>query len=807
MPVFTIETPSGRKLDIEAPDENVAIKGAQEWEAHNPAKGTLGGVADAFRQGLAGTVSGVGETLKQTGIAPSAGEAAKKFATENLAPNTPVDTSLVTSDGVNAGNVPKRIAEGAPGFAATLTAAKLAAKASPGGLKGKIIGGLLGAIGAQAGMSFGDKVVENAKERTGEANAEPTTADKVRAGLTTAVEAPVGALGTTAFLPGAGPAVSTGAKGLISALKTLGVKAADNAVASGGQNLIAQAGKTIGTDKGLRIDPIEALDSAAGGGVTGGAFGAPKSLSDMKGAIRDRHFGGANADASAQVANRIKTQSDNDSSNLKNVKSAAQAVTAAKSEIAGELKREIAGLTSRLQLGDDSVNALDRAQSGTATKADFAHIADVTKQDAASERVVQLARQARVMNHLLSQGRLENGKFKGGVSALMERQVRAIANPIGAATVAGGTALASAHLPLFGMYSMPALGAAAGSYVLARGLDRLSGARSPAARFTQKFADPTAGVRPDVSAPPPSPGVGPTGPGVPLPPPSPWGEAAVMPDTKQLLQRMKALEMSRKAVALRERQQNASTVREAMPLIKQLSGTAEEPAAPAAPAPEPAPQSPLLPKDIAANSRTLARALANAQKLKPQAQPEQAPAPAPSPALAPAPESPAVLPKDVTANAKTLLRGLQTVQKIKKANGKVEEHAAKVEAEAKSDAYVPMTDLPYKGMSPAKIAEQAVKDYAPAVRKVYGNTVEKTQTLRRQLLTDLAEKHPGDEGALGSLLDQLQHLSRSKRDDVKKAVEHYANQMSPEAAADVRTQVLNPKFFNEVWGNGQRRKR
>lgn len=38
MPVFTIETPSGRKLKIEAPDQDTAIRGAQEWEAGQQAQ-------------------------------------------------------------------------------------------------------------------------------------------------------------------------------------------------------------------------------------------------------------------------------------------------------------------------------------------------------------------------------------------------------------------------------------------------------------------------------------------------------------------------------------------------------------------------------------------------------------------------------------------------------------------------------------------------------------------------------------------------------------------------------------------------
>jgi hypothetical protein len=38
MPTFTVETPDGRKLDIEADDERGAIAGAQDWVIKNPAK-------------------------------------------------------------------------------------------------------------------------------------------------------------------------------------------------------------------------------------------------------------------------------------------------------------------------------------------------------------------------------------------------------------------------------------------------------------------------------------------------------------------------------------------------------------------------------------------------------------------------------------------------------------------------------------------------------------------------------------------------------------------------------------------------
>lgn len=55
MPVFTVEAPDGRKIDVEAGDQATAVRGAQEWVAKNP-KGskppTAGGVAKSFVGGI-----------------------------------------------------------------------------------------------------------------------------------------------------------------------------------------------------------------------------------------------------------------------------------------------------------------------------------------------------------------------------------------------------------------------------------------------------------------------------------------------------------------------------------------------------------------------------------------------------------------------------------------------------------------------------------------------------------------------------------------------------------------------------------
>jgi hypothetical protein len=96
--------------------------------------------------------------------------------------------------------------------------------------------------------------------------------------------------------------------------------------------------------------------------------------------VRDRAFGGENAEATTQVANRIQKQTENDNRNLKNTKDAFSSVTAAKDEIKSELQSELQRAeAAQLSFGLDTHNALDRALNGTATKADFAHIADTTR--------------------------------------------------------------------------------------------------------------------------------------------------------------------------------------------------------------------------------------------------------------------------------------------------------------------------------------------------------------------------------------------------------------------------------------------
>lgn len=62
MGVFTVQTPNGQKLDIEAPDEATAISGAQKWHADN-----INTPADVARSGASGLMRGVAAIPGQVG--------------------------------------------------------------------------------------------------------------------------------------------------------------------------------------------------------------------------------------------------------------------------------------------------------------------------------------------------------------------------------------------------------------------------------------------------------------------------------------------------------------------------------------------------------------------------------------------------------------------------------------------------------------------------------------------------------------------------------------------------------------------
>jgi hypothetical protein len=587
------------------------------------------------------------------------------------------------------------------------------------------------------------------------------------------------------FLPGAGKVVTTGLKGTGDALKQAAARVGENAVAGAGQSVVGDIGKTVGTDKGVSVDFEKAGNAGLTSGVTAGALATPKAISDVRGAVRDRAFGGENTDATTQVANRIEQQAKNASSDgktaagLKNINKAGDAVTAAKDEIKSELSTELSALKQRGQYETDTHNAFNRAADGTATKADVSHIADVTAQDPASSRVVALARQAVVMNKLLDQGVFRNGQFKGGIAARIGEH--AVLSPTRAAAISAGALAAHGAFPAFGIYSLPALGAAAGGWAVARGIDRLTGARSPANRFVEKFANGN-GVRPDVVTPPappqtpvvpPSPGSSPVPKIAPMPP-SPWGyepTPSSTPDPRQLLQQMRALEVARNV-------NRKQTVDEAMPALRQLAA-ANQPAE-QAPAPEPTPT--VVPKDILSNARSLMRGLATTEALKQKTLGEnqaQAEAQA-SPMLEQSVGGPeAVANPAAGKRMRELIGGAKALMTLRS------DPAAASEAKETAQAETAATKAEAQA---AKAADRKARDEQKAADRKARE--EAKTTALAQKLASQATKQATRDAAAKAKADAKAVADRVREEAKAKAL---ADKLAAKAAAPVREQKAGPK--------------
>lgn len=544
------------------------------------------GLVDAARQGAANVVSGLGETAKQytpaTGIADALKAAGSKIAPDNYQPSP-----IISNEGVQPGNIPRALAEQAPGMATGIAAARM----TPGPAWVKA----LAAAASYAGIGLGNRAKERAAERTGDSTAEPTTTDKAVAAGAMVPEAALGAVGASRFLPG-------GAGGTtIDALKRLATTTGVEAGVGAGQSAVGQAGRTVGTDKGLRVDPVEVANAAATSGLTGGVMATPRAVAETHNAVKYREFGGDNEKASAAVANRIEAVGGN----LGNIKDGFKAVTDSARDVRTELTNASKGFSST----PEANNALVRARAGKElTETDLQHL------DNADPNVAFLARQASVIAKLKTQGdyRTTVGKFGGGISSKMEKGVRLFYNPTGAMTAAGIGALGIGGLGAGAMgYALPTVGALGAAYGGARVLDKLTGNRSPAKQFTKRFADNTSPVRLPTAAPQAAPALPITGPKI-GPAPQPWGQPSF--STAPSLQTNLMLHTGMGKIAQQlANAKKAQMVSQALPLLQQLSGAGNQ-----TPAPAPAPlvDQTAVPKDVLTNTRALVKGLQTTQALK-----------------------------------------------------------------------------------------------------------------------------------------------------------------------------------------------
>jgi hypothetical protein len=607
------------------------------------------GAMAGAQEGLAGVAKGVGSTLHTylgqdpTGLE----EVGKKAAPENYhgADLLPQGSHWYDPRTYNFGALPQMAAEAAPGMATDIAAAKLASKIP---VVGKYAGPAAG-IASYLLRTRGQAAKNDAVIRTGDQNAEPELQDKARALATGAAESVPQALGIGRFLPGGKVPQTAG-----QALAKLGITTATEGGAGAASNAISQAGATIGTPGGLKIDPNEVASSGVTTGLIGGGMAIPGAVADVHGARKYAPLGGDNQAASEVVVKRVTEAAD--TGNLKDTGTAYNAMRDASENIRDELKQSIKPLKGTLD--EDTQAALKKASKGlTLTDSNLADIEANTTPD-----VAFLARQAHVASLMKGQGDYGNGQFVGGLANSVAKHVRALQNPVGAGVSAAlGAASLGGHAASLFAYGPETLAAIGAGYFGLKGVDKLTGARSPMASIAERFQNPEATTRlpqPTVTQPAPPPGAGPTGPNVPFNPgvasgnamlatgASPWAPKPSPEPAPTIDPLALPSELVKKSKTLTQALANVQKMREAN--------------TPPAPTPPPTIDPLALPKDITGKGKTIVSALQNVADMRDAAQPQMPEVPTP-----PTPINPMALPKDMVSQAKTLTSALKLVQEMR----------------------------------------------------------------------------------------------------------------------------------------------
>ncbi|MBU8544784.1 MULTISPECIES: hypothetical protein [Roseomonadaceae] len=248
------------------------------WDARQrPPPDTSTG--SALRSGVAGMAQGFGRTIGLAG-APETGA---DIAGAVDAPRNYQSATGEVVEGVRnwdfgrvAQNVPRMVVEQLPDMGGTLAAGRAGAMlGAPMGPWGVAAGGLAGA----GVYTFGRNLGDNAHARAANSGREaPTTADMVSALPGTAAQAALGAVGARGLgvpAPAAPLSVPVGAAGRLRVATTASAREGATEVA---EDIVGQTGQTLGTDRGLDVDPAQALAAGIGGTATRGAISMPGAV-------------------------------------------------------------------------------------------------------------------------------------------------------------------------------------------------------------------------------------------------------------------------------------------------------------------------------------------------------------------------------------------------------------------------------------------------------------------------------------------------------------------------------------------------
>jgi hypothetical protein len=569
MPIYTIQAPSGHEVDIDAPDEATAVKGAQDWYAQNVSNKTDTSIQGAITQGASDIVRGVGKTVKNyvskdagkviEGFDSAKGNPKYKSATEGFI--RPEDGAGNHMLGLDWSKLPRAALEQAPGLGVDVVGQLLSKRFGP-------IGQYLAGTLTYGARTMGGEAEKRAAARTGDPNADPSFDDKLTGAQSTLVQSALNKMGTNAIV-NPSKVVGTGVKGAAQAAGNVGKATLAEGATNAAQDLVSQGFATKGTS--IPFDLQSVKGSAVLGGVGGGVFAAPRSARD---ALTSSRFRDQFNDVHTEMAaNRIREKAAG--ADLNDQSKAFEATDAAVSDVRKELGSVASSIRSP---STEAANALQRAKDGNVLTD-----RELTSIDAeGNETLSSLVRQASALEKLKSKGNFDTSekRFAGGASEVARKNARgALIATTGAASLPHVAAQGSVGLDTMAGTLPSVAGGLAAAYGAYRGMkivDRGLGLSSPARTFTDRFAGDSGIVRPDVQL-----NENPTGPKVvpqnSLSTPQPWGP---IPDKPQKFKPDILEPGIAKIVEKLQKQKQQQTAREAMPLLRQLAETAKPPTPP-----------------------------------------------------------------------------------------------------------------------------------------------------------------------------------------------------------------------------------
>lgn len=471
------------------------------------------GYLSALQYGASKAVEGTGKSIKQVGDAVDSGGTAsfgkgvehvgQAIAPDNYRPGMQQFMNPQNGESRWAG-IPRAAVEGLPVMAAML------ATRNP----------------ALAGAFFGTtQFGENVESRMANNNRDPETS-KATAGelgvaaLTTGAQGLVGGLGASKI---AGPLTGGALQGGKQFLKSVGIEGGVGAAS----DLAGQVGNTIGTERGLNVDPAQVLGAGLTQGLTAAGAKAPALARNAVTAMELRGIENGNNEAT-YAANLLKKamadkpgSSINDTEVLKsamaeNNQRITDSLTAVKALLKSENFAREATDIDALAANASTFNLVkDSKKAGGAPVGVEAinHIEKMVGNTAEGQMLVSALRSQAALKTVAGQGKDVGGTYKGGLAAkipFIEKILSAKAlGVIGVGGLAAETALSSMPIVKAGfataLANAPAIAAGAAIPALiyggARGIDALSGARSPIERFVNRFGDSSQGTAPMSDAP------------------------------------------------------------------------------------------------------------------------------------------------------------------------------------------------------------------------------------------------------------------------------------------------------------------